>query len=981
LTLDSRLPTPDSRPQAPDSLFRDLPDQNGARVFLQRLSQEQPRSYQSLTRDPGLLSDALALSSWSPLLATTLEQNPDYISWLSRERANPRVRTSEDLKESLARFALTNSSLNPQVLLARFRRRELLRTYLHDIRGTHTLVETTEELSNIADAVLEYALNLERQELDNRYGPPRRKDERGRIASAEFCIVALGKLGSLELNYASDIDLLFLYSDDGTTAGSQERGELTNREYFIKLAETIVKVVGQPAGEGAAYRVDLRLRPHGRDGALACSLDEAVRYYRTSAQRWELQALIRSRPSAGSGHLFSRFQSAVSNHVFREHVSVSEALASVRLAKQKIDRHVERSQGGYNVKLSPGGIREIEFIAQALQLAHGGRDEWLRVPHTLVSLGRLADRNLISEQERTELSDAYVFLRTLEHRLQMEHGLQTHVVPQPNQQRLLVAKRMNFKGEEALAQFESALRLHANNVKKAYKRVFADADLLGASPMSYSKTDNHGMRTAGSSSNHDAALARAAAAILLPHLSEGEPPLSVEALAGLLSRTADTSLNSHRALTLLSRIASSLEKTTDVINIGKDSLHVLVRLCGASEFFAEMIASNPSLILCLSSSSQILDRRDFRGTLRAAIEPHKTFAAELSSFRRQWSKLLLEIGVCELVEELSVFESNRLQTELAVASLNVACLIARRELARRYGKLAFGPRIAIFGLGRLGSGGVDYGSDLDIIVAYDSLCSSPLPAITADEAYARLVELMIAALSSITREGYLYRIDLRLRPNGKNGPLVSSSESFLDYVKGSADVWEWLAYVKLRAIAGDLEFGKMIETHSRHAIHERASKSERQQLQEETRRVRDRLEVERGRVGRHGGIDIKYAAGGMLDAYFATRYLQLASDLPDEGDDRSTHSTLDRLASTGALGREDYEALSDGYALLRSVDHHVRLLFGKSARLPATDHPALQDIARKAGFVSSAALEEALRDRMRGIREAYQRITEMPASA
>ena len=256
-----------------ESLIRDLPDEKGARLFLERLSQEQPRSFQKLQRDPGLLSDALAIAAWSPLLATTLEQNPDYITWLMRERGDTRVRTREQLKESLARFALTNSSVTPQVMLARFRRRELLRIYLHDVRKAHAVVETTEELSNLADAILDYALSLARQELDNRYGPPLRDDEKGRIATADFCIIALGKLGSCELNYASDIDLVFIYSDDGTTSGSGERGKLSNREYFIKLSENITKLVGQPVGEGAAYRVDLRLRPHGRDGALACSLD------------------------------------------------------------------------------------------------------------------------------------------------------------------------------------------------------------------------------------------------------------------------------------------------------------------------------------------------------------------------------------------------------------------------------------------------------------------------------------------------------------------------------------------------------------------------------------------------------------------------------------------------------------------------------------------------------------------------------------
>jgi len=239
----------------------------------------------------------------------------------------------------------------------------------------------------------------------------------------------------------------------------------------------------------------------------------------------------------------------------------------------------------------------------------------------------------------------------------------------------------------------------------------------------------------------------------------------------------------------------------------------------------------------------------------------------------------------------------------------------------------------------------------------------------------------------VTREGYLYRVDLRLRPDGKNGPLVTSSEGFLDYLRQRSAVWEWLAYVKLRAVAGDLELGRMIETHARHAIHEKAREINPDELREETRRIRERLEREKGKGSRqngrrggrhadpHGDIDIKYSAGGMLDVYFAARYLQLRDDVADEGEDRSTRATLDRLEASGSLEVGDYELLSRGYELLRSVDHHLRLIVGKVAALPSTDHPAFKEIATRIGFETPADLSETLRERMRAIRQAYDRIT------
>lgn len=935
-------------------LLRDLPDENGARLFLDRLSTEQPRAFRNLTSQPALLADALALAAWSPLLATTLEQNPEYFSWLSRERTDPRVRSLDELKESLARFALTNSSLNPQNLLARFRRRELLRTYLHDIRRSHTLVETMEELSNLADAILDYALSLARQDLDNRYGLPQHSDERGRIATAEFCVVALGKLGSMELNYASDIDLVFLYSDDGNTSGLGQRGEVSNREYFVKLSETIARLVGQSGGEGAAYRVDLRLRPHGRDGALACSLVEATRYYMSSAQDWERQALIRSRAAAGSAELFAKFKEAVTPYVFRPDVSVSAALESVRLAKQKIDRQTEK-KSGFNVKLGRGGIREIEFIAQALQLAHGGRDDWLRAPHTLMSLGRLADREFITQQERSELSDAYRFLRTLEHCLQMEHGLQTHTVPESESANTLIARRMGYTD---LPNFVSELTTHTRHVRRTYDRLFGD-------PVTET------VREVLDTGDKDFALALSAARVFASHFTENQ---SVKSVADSLLAFANHSLSPHRALVHATHIAASLEKTERRLHLSQTNLQTLLRVSGSSDFFAEMIAANPSLISSLDVSSASALRRDYRAILRAAIDAESTFPAELAAFRHKWAELIAEIGALDISGELSIFDTNRLQTELAIASLNVSYLIARREMARRYGSFSGGPRIAIYGLGRLGSAGVDYGSDLDILFTYDSLVPSPIKILTQDETYSRLIELMIAALSSITREGYLYRVDLRLRPHGKNGPLVTSADGFLDYLKEESAPWEWLAYVKLRAVGGDLELGKMIETHARHRLHENALRIDPKELKLETRRVRDRLEKEKGTRSRRAGIDIKYGPGGMLDVYFATRYLQLRDEVMDAGDDRSTAFTLERLREEGSLSEEDFSVLSTGYSLLRSIDHNLRLIVGRSTRLPDPNHVTARDVAASMGFDSVGELQETLIEQMRSIRDTYNRI-------
>lgn len=962
--------------------MRDLPDAEGARLFLERLTAEHQRAARMLLRDGGLLADALALAAWSPLLATTLAQHPDYLTWLARERGHTRVKTREEFGEALARFSLTNSQLDPQVVLARFRRRELLRIYLHDIRRISTLIETTEQLSNLADAVLEYALSLARQELDNRYGAPQCTDERGRTRTASFCIVALGKLGSYELNYASDIDLLFLYSDDGVTTATGTRGETTNRQYFIKLAEMVARIVGQPTGEGAAYRVDLRLRPFGRDGALAPSLNEAVRYYCESAQDWELQALIRSRSAAGSAALYAQFHERVRHRIYRPEETVAHALSQVQLAKQKIDRQHARDSGGFNVKLGRGGIREIEFIAQALQLAYGGRDQWLRAAHTLISLGRLADRRFIAERERTRLSDAYMFLRTLEHRLQMEHGLQTHTVPDDAAARALVARRMNFAGEDALMEFDLALLAQATNVRAAYDRIFGSGDADDKEGQQVSVDEKQAMPDESSviretSVAGERVNTQSVAAIYAAHsVARGaEETLAVDALEQKLLAAAQASLNSRRALQLTARIASSLDKSTVREKLTNENLSALVQLCGASEFFGEMLASNPALIKALSGRDAGAIELDYRAALCRAVEGEESYRAELSALRRVWSGLLLEIGASDAAGEISMREANRRQTELAAASLDAGCLVARRELERRYLKLDAEPQVAVLGLGRLGGGGMDYGSDLDVVLVYDDAQPSPIPQLDHAEAYARFGELLVASLSSLTRDGFLYRVDLRLRPDGRNGPTCSGARSFSRYLRERAAPWEWLAYVKLRAAAGDLALGTKVEAEARAIIHRAAKSVDAELLRTETRRVRERLEQERTRPKRRGALEIKYGAGGMLDVYFATRYLQLRDDVQDEGDKRSTPATLERLCAAGSLNERDYASMNDGYAMLRSLDHYLRLIVGRSTRIQATDHPSLRDIAACLNYASASALITDLTAHMSNIRAAYDRIT------
>lgn len=897
-----------------EPLTRDLPDPSSAERFFAEFSQRHPSEAKRLAKNRSLLSDLLSVASYSPLLASTVLQNPEYVRWLGRERLDQKVREKEELLESLARFALTHTQIRPAVVLSRFRRRELIRIFLKDIRGLGTIAELTEEISNLADAILEYALQVSRQELDNRYGMPLTIDGHGKSARAEFCVIALGKLGSKELNYSSDIDLLFVYSSDGTTAGQGSKGKVSNKQYFVKLAEFVSKLVSDPTGEGGAYRVDHRLRPHGRVGALAVSLEEAKSYYRDSAQLWEKQVLIRSRNSAGDGSLFHDFYKAVEPYVFSPDETVENALENVLRSKQKIDLEKIR-RTGFDVKLGVGGIREIEFIAQALQLAFGAEDKWLRAPHTLISLSRLADRGLISEKEFTQLHQAYVFLRRVEHRLQMEHGLQTHLVPGDQTRRELLALRTGLSGAVELSK---ELARHTSNVSTIFKRFFDRTEYAEIGDPRKGKPGKL-PKAAGS-----------AEFVPEPEILEGLSPEKIDVLERL-------NLFARPFAPLLSSGAVGIED---------------LPVCGSA-----MTDPDPHMAMMAAANGKDSD-----------------YAAKLAELRREWSRQTLGIVIADVCGTIGLDRARSMQTELAEASIYAAEAVAASRLDALFEPAGSRPSWNIIGLGKLGGGGMDYHSDLDLLIVHNDSGPSPSEGRTHSEFYAKAVEIFVTALSSLTREGSLYKVDLRLRPDGKSGATSIGVSALFDYFRHRSVVWEWLAYVKARSVLSSEGFDGEVEQELRRIIHERASETPANELRAEAWRIRHRLETEKSGGTRGKSIDLKYGEGGLQDVYFAIRYLQLVTGLADEEEDRSTRRTLDRLLEADSLSEQNFEALTEGYRFLSELDHNIRLTVGRSTLVPLGNLPVLELIAQRMSYGDPNNLLEELASHRLAVREAFESV-------
>lgn len=975
-----------------ESFILSLPDPASARVFLERLESLSPDRTALYRRDDLLVSRLLIIASHSPFLAETLLRHPEYIDWLKREGDLGNGKTVEQLQQDLARFVTRAIDADPQTRLARFKRRELLRIYLRDCLHVATLSEITEELSNLADAVLGHALAQAHQEMVNRFGAPLTRDGRRRIVNAEFAIVALGKLGCCELNYASDIDLLFLYSGEGETAGAgrNRQAGIDNKEFFTQVVRQVTQMIGTDAGEGAVYKIDLRLRPYGRDGDMVWEVERAADYYQNKAQNWERQALIRARCSAGSESVVVRFLDLVRDVIFHPE-AVPDTIQNVRLIKEKIDRHEATRPGGFNVKLGRGGIREIEFIAQALQLAYGGREPWLRSAQTLIVLARLAEKGLLSETERARLSAAYTFFRTVEHRLQMEHGAQTHRLPIDRARIDLLARRCGYVKEGDLAQvFLSDLESHTAAVRAIYSRVFAettnDIKEIDSPPKAAEKhIDDETERLIDQSAKSINLLMTASIPARKKFASDSDK--GIQRLSEIITFSLASTINPLRSLRNLSHWAESLatysvEETQIVRNFlsGAQTQAFIKRMLIilSSQYLSQALVSRPLLAEVLAKMKGQRSKQDFLEILRASVEKEIDPSSKTDALRRVWYRLVVEIGYRDLSVTTNLRANNFEQTALAEASLEMAVNVARESLGLPSSEFCNLP-FAVLALGRLGHAGMDYGSDLDLLIVFDESDQwppknlkdhlqivSPVP--SPQEFYAKLASQIVRVLSTVTREGFLYRVDMRLRPDGKNGPMASGLASLIDYLRERASGWEHSAYLKVREVAGDLNLGERARRDICEAIFDASSRNP--SIREELASIRVRLEKEKARPSRP---DIKWGRGGMTDVYFVTRYLQLR-DRVDYPSERGTLALIEHLGERDSLDQQSAQTLYDGYSFLRKLDHWMRLLLDRPTPILPASSVAIRDLARALGLQSEEEVESETSRYTEAIREVYEKV-------
>ncbi|TAN22013.1 MAG: hypothetical protein EPN33_10185 [Acidobacteria bacterium] len=602
---------------------------------------------EALHQDRGLAQALVTLLAGSEYLTEALLRYPEWLLWLAAERDRP-GRAADEWAASLATFTAPLPVAERSRGLVRFKRREYLRIALRDLQGLAGLAETTRELSDLADAVLQQAYVWSWNELVGQWGTPRTSTGAG----ADMAVLALGKLGGAELNYSSDIDLMFAYAGEGRTAGGP--ASLTNAEFFTRLAQILVRYLSQSTLEGAAYRVDLRLRPGGREGELVQSLPQLQRYYHTEAREWELQMLVRARGAAGSRELADQMLAAASSTIYPSPPEQARIAEGVRASRQAISAHLRHSRAigrrrnEVDVKLDAGGIRDIEFLTQYWQRLHGGQDTWVRNGHTLQALQRLHDAGRISGTEWQVLAAAYTLLRHTEHRLQLWLGQQTHTLPTRAERLRALSRSLHVPnaGLAVAAQMGSVRALYAHYLDRAV------APAVPSDPVAASQPWPAGVRFS----------------------SHGERQV----------RRLERSL------------ATWPDGIRDWAQLPAVALQQAALLLETSDWAAEVLIRRPMLAQAFGQASA------------PAPLPASTLNQSMIALRYWQQAELLRLLAREWSEKSDISASLAAQTRLAEAALRAGLAMAATTLPPA-------PSLAILGLGRLGLGELDLLSDVDVV--------------------------------------------------------------------------------------------------------------------------------------------------------------------------------------------------------------------------------------------------------------------------
>jgi len=874
-------------------LLASAPQPDRAVQCLVTLKQQHPEVFRRLASAPATLHYLITVFSYSHFLSEEIQQNPQWVEQLSDMH---RVLSAEHYSMRLLAFLGPEASGAPPVVsLALFRRQQILRILLRDVLGLASLPEITEELSNLADAILDVSYHGIRAELIARHGEPQYLGENGGVHECGMAVIALGKLGGCELNYSSDIDLMFVYAANGETSGPNS---ISNKEFYKKVANQYTALLSTYTHEGLCYRVDLRLRPDGSLGEACISLDGAKSYYQSRARDWELQMLIKARVAAGDRETGHKLLESVEPLIYRTTLDFS-AVEAVSVTRERISEKLSKrrpAKSGLDIKLAPGGIRDIEFLVQCLQRLHGGRVPWLRHGGTLLALARLSDKDLLSASEYARLVSAYRFLRNLEHRLQFADDRQTHTLPTEAAELDLLAARMPVAQLGSAASGEKLLNQvngHLQAVQEIYERVIhVQKPIYYTLPLPPSRPDEPDVMVEAGSSNLIRYLDQCA-----PELARAIENSALDKGRRRFEHFLEKLMPHGELLDLLNSDAAVARHTLDVFE--------------HSPYFAEEMIRTPELLEEL---------RDLNATPRepAWYASITSLVSDAADLRRSFRREMFRIQAASLCLRVPVFQTLEQTSDLADVAIAAAYRMALDQISPVHApaSASYEPRsrMMAISLGRLGMREFDLASDADLVFV--------LPDADREEQvfWTRVANRMIDLLSAYTGAGSMFAVDTRLRPNGGAGALVQLESSYKDYFEKNAEAWEGIAYMKSRAVAGDLEGATKFLSELQQIDWRRYGQSGRSK--KDLRQMRMRLEKEQG-----ASHPLKAGLGGFYDIDFLLLYLRLkGAGLFFKV--LNTPARIDIIEAMGHLERADAEFLRDAATFYRATDHALRVYSG-----------------------------------------------------
>lgn len=861
--------------------------------------------------------------AYSRYLAARLAARPELAAWLSEHIDRPLQRA--DLLAHLVAHPWQDEAGLLQVLRD-LRQRALCLLIVRDLTGLADLAEVMRTMTELAEVCIRAACDWLHAELASVHGEP--LDGAGR--PQRMIVVGMGKLGGQELNVSSDIDPIFVYPEDGETSGPRVIG---NHEFFTRLGKRLIRALGENTADGFVFRVDMRLRPYGDSGPLVVSFAMLENYFYAQAREWERYAWIKAR--AITGERIDELEALRRPFVFRKYLDFG-AFSAMRALHAQIRREVARREMADNIKLGPGGIREIEFIAQVFQLIRGGKIPALQARPTRAILHQLAAMDLMPEHVARDLEQTYAFLRNLEHRLQYLDDAQTQSLPHTIEDRRRVAQAMGYTDWEG---FEAHLNTLRRRVADQFEQVFgAPQEDQSSHPLAawhewprelvLARLEALGYRDAAGTLDRLAALRTGRLRANLPAANRQALDALLPPLLEVAAHFSNPDDTLARILTLLEAIARRAPYL-QLLREYPQSLMQVAKISSASPWAAQYLTRQPHLLdelldvrTLMTAPNWAIERDELRARMAALEGDVERQMDELRQYKQSETFRLLAQDLAGLwtVERLSD-QLSHLADILLDQSLECVWAQMRERHRER-------PAFAVIAYGKLGGKELGYASDLDLVFLYDDVHPE------AQERYARLAKRLNTWISTLTPAGVLYETDLRLRPDGAAGLLVSSLQAFEDYQKNQAWVWEHQALTRARFSCGDAQVGARFEAIRANVLRQ---PRDRVHLREEVLAMRQKMRDSHPNPS--GLFDLKHDSGGLIDVEFAVQYLVLAhaAQCPSLVENIGNIALLERAAKLGLLPAGIAQAAANAYRELRRQQHRVKLQGAEHARLPLSE--------------------------------------------